>query len=92
MVKRELRERIEDQAARRRLQVRAKDPEAAFDELVDALADVVPEEPLSPDEFLHEDEFVCRDCRMIQHRSRLADPLHVVCISCSTVGARGHRG
>ena len=62
------------------------------EKLVEALADVLPEEPLSPDEFLHEDEFVCHDCRMIQHRSQLADARHVVCISCSIVGAPGHRG
>jgi formamidopyrimidine-DNA glycosylase len=56
--------------------------EAAFNELIMELADIRAE-PFVDEEFMREDEFACRSCNMILHRSRLADRSRLICEDCS---------
>jgi hypothetical protein len=57
------------------------DDEAAFNELIKELADIRIE-PFVDEEFMREDEFACRVCNMIMHRSRLADGGRFICEDC----------
>lgn len=71
---------------------RADDEEAALDELIAELSTPVEEEALSLEEFVREDEFVCRFCHLVLHRSRLADRHRMICTGCAgaveTAGVR----
>jgi hypothetical protein len=78
------------------------DAEAELIKLMDELAGqspIGPYEvwPLGPsvrrsdgadDEFVREDEFTCRACHMVMHRSCLADPVALRCRTCDVEAAR----
>jgi hemerythrin len=59
-----------------------EDEEADLDELIRELADIRVE-PFVDEEFMREDEFACRSCGMILHRSLLANRRRLVCIDCA---------
>jgi hypothetical protein len=58
------------------------DLEAELDELIDELADVQ-EGPFTSAGGYGPNEFVCRMCHLIEHRSRLADQDDTVCVDCA---------
>jgi protein-arginine kinase activator protein McsA len=66
------------------------DAEAALEELIRVM---VRREPpaIAGSVRVRRDEFVCRNCHMVQHQSRLADVGRLVCSECFAVTAR-HRG
>lgn len=75
--------------------------EEAFEQLVEAFgknlgyAQTFPEGAASATsyfpEFVREDEFTCRRCNLILHRSQLRDEEHSLCGGCSAQGS-GRRG
>jgi predicted SprT family Zn-dependent metalloprotease len=67
----------------RRDQSHDEDGEAELRELMRDFAHPEPEPPVH-EEFVREDEFACRSCRMILHRTRLADRTRMICVECAT--------
>jgi formamidopyrimidine-DNA glycosylase len=57
------------------------DEEAILDELIREMADIRAE-PMTGEAFIREDEFFCRACGMILHRTRLADRTRLICEDC----------
>ncbi len=57
------------------------DEEAVLDELIREFADIRAE-PFVDEEFMREDEFACRSCRLILNRSLLADRSRFLCVDC----------
>ena len=59
-----------------------QDGEAELEQLISDFVRVgrgsIPDE-----EFVRQDEFACRSCRMILHRSRLADRGRLICVDCA---------
>ena len=53
-----------------------------FDQLVRAMADVRPEDH-DDDGFVHTDEFTCRRCHLIVHRTRASRRVRMVCADCA---------
>jgi hypothetical protein len=56
--------------------------QAELDELIRDLVYVAPE-PLVDEEFVREDEFACRSCHLILHRTKLADRRRLLCSDCA---------
>lgn len=67
---------------------RADDDEAALNELIAELSGPVEEEGPSPQEFVRRDEFVCRSCHLVLHRSGLADRGRMACTACVWAGEK----
>jgi hypothetical protein len=63
------------------------DAEAALEELIGVM---VRREPaaIGGSVRVRRDEFVCRNCHMVQHQSRLADVRKLICSECITASAR----
>jgi len=75
----QLLERVERQQAREE-----DDREAELNILIDAIADIRLEVP-APELDMRNDEFVCRECHMIEHRSRLVALDDLVCLDCAPI-------
>jgi hypothetical protein len=71
------------EAIERRDSVHDEDAEADLQELIHGLVHVRRESPTTQ-EFVGEDEFACRSCHMVLHRSRLADRRQSLCVECAS--------
>jgi hypothetical protein len=69
-------------AMERRQAEEEHDAEVAFLELIRDLADIRPAQVMD-DELLHDDEFVCRSCHLVLHRSRLTKGKPWLCLDCA---------
>ena len=69
------------EAAEARQAAEEDDEEAALDELIKEFADIRPG-VFVDEEYIRDDEFACRGCHMIRHRSRLADEGRFLCKEC----------
>ncbi len=76
------------EARERKLAMDEEDGDALLDELISALAEV---RLLSDgnEELIREDEFSCRACDLIVHRSRLFDGELMICRDCAADPIRG---